>query len=99
MGDYKETNWRCFLCNGVGKDGELHLACFACPKVSEDDTKFNFEICFNCATKSKMLMREPPGKILELPSLFSCPKDGNQMVHTTFAYKNKLIINCHYCNR
>ena len=76
------------------------MACFACPTLSEMfGQKYNFEICFNCATKSKMLMREPPSKILQLPSLFSCPKDGKPMVHTTFAYKKQLVVKCHYCNK
>lgn len=98
MGDYKAINWKCFLCDGKGNDGELHLACFACPKMTElNGQKTNFEICFSCAKKSNMMMREPPAKILELPSLFSCPKDGSQMVHTTYAFKKKLIISCNYC--
>ena len=76
------------------------MACFACPTLSEQiGSKYNFEICLKCATKSKMLMRQPPSKVLELPSLFSCPKDGKPMVHTTYAYNKKLVVKCHYCNK
>ena len=76
------------------------MACFACPAMSETaGRKINFQICLACATKSKMLMQEPPLKIEEIPSLFSCPKDNKPMVHTTFCYKKKLVIKCHFCQK
>jgi hypothetical protein len=44
-----------------------------------------------------MLMREPPKKIEEVPSWFTCPKDNKPLVQTTFAYNKKIIVKCHYC--
>jgi hypothetical protein len=76
------------------------MACFACPTFKDwVGKKMNFEVCLGCALRSKMMMREPPQKVEEQPALFSCPKDGQRMLHTTQAYDNKLIIQCNFCQQ
>ena len=58
--DPDNKKWKCFLCQRFGKEGDLHIACFACPSLTVAfGKKTNFEICMTCATKSELLMREP----------------------------------------
>lgn len=52
--------WTCFLCRRIGKTGELHIACYGCPVISAKlKKKYNFEICLQCASYAKILLKEP----------------------------------------
>ena len=61
-----KDKWKCTLSQQQFTEGDLHLACFSCPRMSEAvGKKFNFEICMPCAKRSELLMKNPEQKVEE----------------------------------
>ena len=60
----KKKTWNCIICQRTKKDGELHLACFNCPKMfSATNSRINLEICIECAIGTDLLNRQLEPKI------------------------------------
>jgi hypothetical protein len=95
-----DKGWVCLLCQKTKANGELHLACFACPAVfAAINEKKNLEVCMSCAIRTKLIICETVDKIDEVGTLVHCPQDNNMLVFTSRQKDNKLSFDCYYCKK